>query len=386
MPPKRFQKISAPSQPPCAPGPEPHPDAAEATDDYMSADFLSAPAASTSLRKRGATVVIGTDGHSSVQATKPKLNEMMAASVTAGLATALGSDNIGFKMLSKMGFTPGSGLGRGLSGRAEPLDAVSLSSSTAAGILGMGGSGGARSGLGLEAEDERRAAEAAAAARHGEAARLAAWGEHHRHRAGSRKVRAALARAAKAVEALDAREGWPRSPLWPPEPPGLVTKADGGGDDAEGGMVDGSVATSSARQTLTEDLLGSTYVRPVWVPSFQCLPTAPAAADGASHAGGGSREGEASSSSSSSSGGGSDDASASASASGRGSDGVGEGVVSWEDLSAEDAGALLLRCLDHLRTAHGFSLLHSRSLAELASGSAGLASAEDEVRELLDEM
>ena len=104
-------------------------------DDFMSDDILKqCEAAATKTAKSGGALpklasqstvrkISIQKRHESDIAKRKQESEKLnpQTQLQKGLTTALPSDNVGFKLLSKMGFKPGSGVGKSASGRAEPI-------------------------------------------------------------------------------------------------------------------------------------------------------------------------------------------------------------------------------------------------------------------------
>jgi hypothetical protein len=190
MPPKRFQK---------KPVAQLHTESSAAVAaeygandhdvDYMASDFVAQSEKKRSLE-------------AAVPPPTKKLTVRMAESREEGLGKELGSDNLGFKMLSKMGFRAGNGLGPNEAGRTEPVKVTMP---------------GGRGGLGRTEEEKRREDAAFAAAKAEEVTNRGHWQEHQKQRFRLRRLSAVAAKAALAVRALDESAGLPRSELWPAE-------------------------------------------------------------------------------------------------------------------------------------------------------------------------
>lgn len=160
------------------------------SEDYMASDFVQ-------VQKGGKR-----EREAEVAPPVKKLTVLMAETREKGLQKELGSDNLGFKMLSKMGFQPGVGLGPKESGRTEPID-VRLPDG--------------RGGLGRAEEARRREDDALASYKAVEVSRSNCWQEHQQERFRQRRLTAVASKAALAVRELDERAGLPRSELWPVE-------------------------------------------------------------------------------------------------------------------------------------------------------------------------
>ena len=187
MPPKRFQKKTAVKLGSVSTVA----DETNDSDDYMGSDFVQ----------------VQTDKKRELESEKEippvkKLVVLMTESRERGLERELGSDNIGFKLLSKMGFQPGTGLGLKESGRTQPVD-VKVPEG--------------RGGLGRAEEERRREDAALAASKAVEISRSSQWQEHQQERFRHRRLTVVASRAALAVRDLDERAGLPRSELWPVE-------------------------------------------------------------------------------------------------------------------------------------------------------------------------
>lgn len=195
-------------------------------DDYMSASFLAevpeGGSNSSSSGHRGRKRPLEPS-----QPEPPKgLKQMMEERRNEGLETSIGSDNVGFKMLAKMGFRSGSGLGRQEQGRAAPL-----SVNTTAG----------KAGLGRVEEVQRRKDAKVQRKVQVEKETTETWEQHLRRSYGARQVRRVLRRAAGCLQNLDEREGIERHDLWLPGP-----------EEEQSGL-----------QQVFEDGDGGTYSRPL---------------------------------------------------------------------------------------------------------------------------
>ncbi|KAI8468044.1 MAG: G-patch domain-containing protein [Monoraphidium minutum] len=165
-----------------------------------------------------------------------------AAARAEALAAPLPAENKGFALLSKMGYRPGQGLGRGQQGRAEPVPLVLKSG---------------RAGLGVEEaraqrkrEAEQRALEQAAKRqRHAAAAQHGFKGAQAEAFA-LRKLRRHAAQAAAACASLDERAGVTDNPLLPSAADGAAAAAAageaGGGSEGQGGGDPAAAAAGRA--------------------------------------------------------------------------------------------------------------------------------------------
>jgi hypothetical protein len=108
MPPKRFQKAN--HKEPCADIPSNISSSIDDEYDYMSGEFVVVDQTKSK------------NNNANPQTThkKVKLNEIMKTTRDEGLKTSIGEDNVGFQMLSKMGFKKGQGLGKNSLGIVEP--------------------------------------------------------------------------------------------------------------------------------------------------------------------------------------------------------------------------------------------------------------------------
>ncbi|VDO00051.1 unnamed protein product [Rodentolepis nana] len=93
----------------------------DSDEDYMSDKFLNPPVKPVcsgfiSKSVKGSTE----EGRTKVSKTAPR-GKQMVANREEGLKKPIGEDNIGFKMLMKMGFKGGGGLGKKAEGRSEPV-------------------------------------------------------------------------------------------------------------------------------------------------------------------------------------------------------------------------------------------------------------------------
>lgn len=118
-------------------------------DDYMSAVFVQPTLNDkpkdtfSSWRKRRLNIKDNNSEKDESHLKKPRsLKVLQEETREKGLSTALPSDNLGFKLMAKMGYQAGEGLGKEKSGRKEPIPIVVKAS---------------RSGLGKEAREKERA-------------------------------------------------------------------------------------------------------------------------------------------------------------------------------------------------------------------------------------
>ena len=207
MPPRRFQPAASSAPKRAAPALD--------YEDYESEAFITAAAAAAAA---AAPVPAPGRGRKRPRPA-PKPPPTAAARAEAANAAPLPSSNIGFKLLSKMGHVPGTGLGKGGGGIVVPLVAAAPLK---------------RSGVGAAAASDREAARrreaAEAAGRAGAAsaaARASAFGDMSRQRAADRVLERLVARARRTVEELDTRSGAARTPLWPEPPLADVAGGDG---------------------------------------------------------------------------------------------------------------------------------------------------------------
>ncbi|KAK9846087.1 hypothetical protein WJX84_007175 [Apatococcus fuscideae] len=141
-----------------------------------------------------------------------------------GLANPLTAENRGFQLLSKMGYQPGQGLGKGAVGAAIPI-AVEIKSK--------------RTGLGIdEAQKERQSQQlqmqqlrAAKRQKHQEVKQTDFRGGQAAA-ATNRRLEGQLRQASRTCEDLDRRAGMTASPMWPVEPK-PDEDAEGSDDEAE---------------------------------------------------------------------------------------------------------------------------------------------------------
>jgi hypothetical protein len=167
------------------------PDPEAAPEDYMCSSWLEdrEPAPGLIPEKMRGTLK---------EFVKP-LKEKMSEALESGLHNPLGESNVGFKLLAKMGFKQGTGLGKEQQGTAAPVE-----------VLVKAG----RRGLGVD-EEERRREETFKRRRVEDATNLRS-DFLARQRAGfeARQVARDLERARTLCEALGTAAGIGRSDLW----------------------------------------------------------------------------------------------------------------------------------------------------------------------------
>ncbi|XP_017770606.1 PREDICTED: G patch domain-containing protein 11-like [Nicrophorus vespilloides] len=93
-------------------------------DDYMSDKFLASLSSNVGLPKRKQDQRQHEMFKKKIKSVLPKKAETEAAAREAGLKNAISEDNKGFKMLQKMGYKPGSGLGIRNTGIIEPINVI----------------------------------------------------------------------------------------------------------------------------------------------------------------------------------------------------------------------------------------------------------------------
>lgn len=150
---------------------------------------------------------------------KRSLKEHEADHRRQGLGAKLDASNKGFAMLAKMGYTAGAGLGKGGSGRAEPVGVE----------LRVG-----RGGFGLETAKRKRSESMIAVTNAARARRVRAtadlqldFQQRKRHEYREKQALRDLPAAQLACETLDVEQGLSLSDLWFRPPPEPVSDEDG---------------------------------------------------------------------------------------------------------------------------------------------------------------
>lgn len=116
---------------------------------------------------------------------------------------ALGPENVGFRMLAKLGYQVGQGLGKDERGRLDPIEVHPPKR---------------KAGLGHEREVERQAAEEVRQHRVQEQARQAGFQQSVRSRLGERRIGKLVRQARATIRHLDERASVSCHELWPHEP------------------------------------------------------------------------------------------------------------------------------------------------------------------------
>eukprot|EP00457_Paulinella_chromatophora_P007536 gb/GEZN01007559.1/.p1 GENE.gb/GEZN01007559.1/~~gb/GEZN01007559.1/.p1 ORF type:complete len:291 (-),score=55.59 gb/GEZN01007559.1/:655-1455(-) len=129
------------------------------------------------------------------------LPERMENTRRSGLEASIPKDNVGFKLLSKMGYVAGTGLGKSGQGRAEPIDIT---------LQGKGG-------VGHEKKVQEEAAQVRAKQKQQEQAHKAGFRAHQQQKQQEKKIRADRDQCQCVCRSLDTREGIEDNPLCPPE-------------------------------------------------------------------------------------------------------------------------------------------------------------------------
>ena len=190
-----------------------------AEDDYMSMSFVVEEKPKRGKRRRPvpggggggkAKKLAATSTKNRKKKPPPPKPPSMAARRDEGLATAISSTNIGFKMLAKMGYAGKGGLGKeGNKGQAEPVGIAIRPPSC-------------KEGLGEETrkrEAEARASAAAVAAARGRTERAAAQEQTFRQQRArqfeQRQAWGDLGRARATTKTLDEAACIPRHRMWP---------------------------------------------------------------------------------------------------------------------------------------------------------------------------
>lgn len=145
------------------------------------------------------------------KAKRPKKNA--TENLNAGLDQQLPEDNVGFKMLTKMGFKAGGGLGKGQSGRADPIP-LTIKQDKAG--LGRVSKKQQRRGAAQQAEAEalQRQQELQAAAAQSTEEQVKAHRQLQTQRFTQRRIAGQLRQAQGALETLDNRHGIDSSVMW----------------------------------------------------------------------------------------------------------------------------------------------------------------------------
>jgi len=169
--------------------------------DYMSDDFLKQLEEAAKKeeprygpkKKRKAPEVVQTP---------MKLTEKMAKTREEGLSTPVSKSNIGHKLLEKMGYKEGMGLGRKESGISTPVD-INLKAG--------------RSGLGRESQIKSKKKELLDSRLSHEKTNQHRFRTHQKSHLGERKARSDLKKAQHICESLDTQAGIGAHSLWPPK-------------------------------------------------------------------------------------------------------------------------------------------------------------------------
>lgn len=170
-----------------------------------------------------------------------------------GLKSAITADNKGFKLLEKMGYKPGTGIGKKGTGAVEPIP---LSVKTC------------REGLGQESERRRKAAEQRAmrvAMARKRQRHEAEWRENVRSKVASREIDKDLAQSQNVCEQLDSQLGVEepqRKYFWPAAL--LRYNEDDDDDDDEAEADEDDVLTPADKLAAITEYLRSTHCYCVW--------------------------------------------------------------------------------------------------------------------------
>lgn len=189
MPPKRFQRNKQPNETSVKGSTVIAEPIVEY--DYMSSDFVQ----QTSDQKRSRDSLINSKK-------KLKLNEVTTRE--EGLKTAISQDNIGFQLLSKMGFKSGKGLGKSLNGISEPIHSTSS-------VIGN-----VRLGIGLNEEIKRKEDEIIFKQKEQEKELNETFQLYQREKIHHKIVFKACVRVSKVILSLDERNNIEEHDLWPP--------------------------------------------------------------------------------------------------------------------------------------------------------------------------
>ena len=348
MPSNRFKRQAQASTAPLK-----TPGDGDIVEDYMSSGFLAQE------RVDGDGDVLNKAKRKKNDPPEPnkKITELMSEARSQGLETGLGSDNkgaffffffdpelnilksqtcnliicSGFQMLAKMGFKQGAGLGKDEAGRADPLAIVNPTG---------------RAGLGLAEAKARQDATTMQAMREHEKTAQQAFGGAHKARFHLRRLLRVAKRASAAVRDLDERllsEAPARAAkdLWPPELNEVIPSCP-------------ENETAELKQ-VNEDPEGNEYVKPLQ--DFWEVPSTSTCTEEAS---------------------GDPDTPL-------GPTEICPSPWSWDDLTVNDLELRLLRCVEHLRNQHGWSLLRGCSTSDLRNDEAAPVSADTEVSMLLED-
>mmetsp|Transcript_38504 Transcript_38504/g.49722 ORF Transcript_38504/g.49722 Transcript_38504/m.49722 type:complete len:332 (+) Transcript_38504:26-1021(+) len=164
--------------------------------DYMSDQFLSVSSgeAENTARKKAKS-----ETERGPAKTLP-LKQRMEQQRAEGMQKQIGQDNVGFRLLSKMGFKKGQGLGKAKQGIVAPVG-VDIKKG--------------RGGLGKEMLEKQRLEALALRRRHMATQRIDDFSHNQRTQYQERQSKVHLTTARKMIETLDTKAGRPRSYLWP---------------------------------------------------------------------------------------------------------------------------------------------------------------------------